>query len=136
MLVLFAGICAFSLAVAVACVLMGAWPVLPFAGLEMLALGVCLYRLHRRGQGCEIVAVEGGTVEVHTRHGGQSHVFSFQRPWAHVVLRMDHTGWYPSRLLIRSHGREVEVGRWLNEEERRRLARDLVQVIPKRHAPA
>lgn len=48
-------------------------------------------------------------------------------------LQRHATGWYPSRLTIRSHGREVEVGRCLNEEERERLARDLGEFIVLNH---
>jgi len=49
------------------------------------------------------------------------------RVWARVVLERCPKQWYPSRLLIRSHGRAVEVGTFLNEEERRRLAEELAQ---------
>lgn len=122
--------CSVSLAVAIACLLLGAWPVLPFAGVEILLLGVCLYLVARRAKDYEVVAIRDDRVEV--RQGSltkQERSCSFPRAWARASLQRHATGWYPSRLTIRSHGREVEVGRCLNEEERERLARDLSEFI-------
>jgi uncharacterized membrane protein len=46
---------------------------------------------------------------------------TFQRHWARVVLKQSRGDWYPSRLLLHSHGRQVEVGRFLEEQERLHL---------------
>jgi uncharacterized membrane protein len=129
MLVFFAGICTLSLAVAAGLSLLGAWPILPFAGLEMLALAVCLYQLSRRSQDCEVISVRDRIVEVDKHRRGRSRRYRFERVWARVALSRDPRGWYPSRLTIRSHGHEVEVGRCLNEHDRTWLARDLSRLI-------
>jgi len=42
-----------------------------------------------------------------------------------VALEPVRNGWYPPRLIIRSHGREVEVGARINQEERERVAAQL-----------
>ena len=46
-----------------------------------------------------------------------------------MELERTRNSWYPARLVIRSHGREVELGRFLNEEEREQLAMELLTVI-------
>lgn len=130
----FSAVCSLSLAVAIGCLLLGAWPVLPFTGLEILLVAVCLYLIARRAEDYEVIAIRDDRVEV--RQGSlakQGRSCSFPRAWARAILQRHATGWYPSRLTIRSHGREVEVGRCLNEEERERLARDLSEFIVLNH---
>jgi uncharacterized membrane protein len=53
----------------------------------------------------------------------------FPRHWATVTLRASYTALHPSRLLIESRGRAVEIGGFLTDEERRGLAAQLKQVI-------
>jgi len=108
---------------------MGLWLVFPFAGLEMLALAAGLYVCACRGHECEVIVIDGDKVEVAWGRRRPERRWELQRSWARVVLRRYARGRRPSRLTIRSHGREVEVGARLNEEERERLARDLVLVI-------
>jgi len=56
-LVVFAWLCAATLAVAVPLVAMGFWPILLFAGLELLAVGIGLYRAICRCHECEVICV-------------------------------------------------------------------------------
>lgn len=123
-----------SMAIGLAYFHIGLTLVLPFCGLEMLALGVALYVTSRRGSMKEVitvdeesVAVEAGRKEPVIRH-------EFQRPWTKVVLERPQVDWHPSRLLLRSHGRQVEVGRFLNEEERQGVAEVLDKMIAPREA--
>jgi Integral membrane protein len=108
---------------------MGFWPILPFAGLELLALGAALHACAQRGTDCEVISIHDSTVEVERGRRRPEWHYSFSRTWAHVVLERACSDWYPSRLLIRCKGREVEVGRFLNEQERIKLARELTQLI-------
>lgn len=130
----FAGMCFVSFGIATACTLMGAWPVLPFAGLEMLVLGICLYLTARRGALCEVVSIHDDVIEIQRGRSAPVQVCSFQRAWARVVMWRPRSGWLPSRLTIRSHGREVEIGAELNEDEKESLARELRRVIGWRSA--
>jgi len=53
----------------------------------------------------------------------------FPRQWAKVTLRAPHSVLHLSRLLIESHSRACEIGGFLNEEQRRRLAARLKQLM-------
>ena len=55
----------------------------------------------------------------------------FARHWATVKLRDPPVARHPSRLVIESHGRACEVGRFLTEEERLGLAGRLRQLVGK-----
>lgn len=103
----------------------GFWPVLAFAGAELALLGaailVCMHRSRRR----EVIYILDDRIVVE-RHGGPgSENVEFSRYWARVVLSEAPWAGHPSRLLLRSHGRQCEIGRFLTEDARRALKRRL-----------
>jgi uncharacterized membrane protein len=53
----------------------------------------------------------------------------FPRHWVKVKLHAPLAALHPSRLLLESHGRACEVGKFLTEDERRSLAARLKQVV-------
>jgi uncharacterized membrane protein len=107
----------------------GMWPILPFAGLELFVLGVALGVSLRRGDEFELITVISNkiVVERHGHRGIDSREFS--RVWARVELRPSARRGHPSLLVIRSHDREMEIGRHLTEGARRDLHRRLVDLI-------
>jgi uncharacterized membrane protein len=107
----------------------GLWPILPFAGLEMLLLGWALAMTLRRWHHSQIITVTDERVALETRNGAQREQFVFPRHWARVTLRRADTPLHPSRLMIESHGRSYEVGGFLTEEERRALAGRLLRSV-------
>ena len=108
---------------------LGFWPVLPFAGLEMLLLGaalrISLARRHHR----QTILVCDSEVTVQSTIGKISSEVVFPRHWAQVKLRRSTSRLHPSRLVIESHGRQCAVGDFLTEEERRGLADKLIGLI-------
>jgi uncharacterized membrane protein len=104
---------------------LGAWMVLPFAGLELLLLGAAICCFMRNAQHCETVSVTDAELRVVKRGNWGVRDWVFQPYWAQIILRRDPRYWYPSQLVIRSHGREVRIGDCLTEQERTRLAREL-----------
>lgn len=103
--------------------------VLPFSGLEVLALAAALYCCQRRGAAREVVRVNDREVVIESGHRRPERVQTFQRAWVKVWLQKPAVAWYPSRLTLRSHGRELEVGRFLTEDERQELARRLRRIL-------
>lgn len=106
---------------------LGFWLILPFAGLELLLLGSGLYIVARKGQQREVISLTSDEVFVERGHLQPEQQWKFLRVWATVILEQCPKQWYPSRLLIRSHGKGVEIGRFLNEEERHYLATELLR---------
>ncbi|HRY19251.1 MAG TPA: DUF2244 domain-containing protein [Candidatus Competibacteraceae bacterium] len=121
----FASFCVITLALVLPLVAMGFWPVLPFAGLELLAVGTGLYLVACRCHEREVICIAADTIRIERGRRKPEQSLTLARAWAHVVLKACPRQWYPSRLLIRVHGQTVEVGRFLVEEERRQLAKDL-----------
>ena len=108
---------------------MGYWVVFPFAGLEMAALGVALMLCSWRANQCEVVSISDDTVEVIAGRHKPERRYTFNRHWARVVLAPPVIKGYPNRLVLRSHGRELEVGACLNNEERQQLAQAIQKAL-------
>lgn len=111
--------------------LQGFWPVLPFAGLEIGLLAWAVRASMRRGEEREVIVVSDAQVLVERNTPSGSRQSVFPRHWARVTLRDPQRDRYPSRLTIESHGRACEVGRFLTEDERRRLAARLERLVGK-----
>ena len=96
----------------------GAWPILPFAGLEMGVLYLAFRYIDRHAADYERITIRGDEVAVEVREGSEIRRFGLNRCWAQVVSDGAH-------FALRSHGREIEVGRHVCEERRVDLARDI-----------
>jgi uncharacterized membrane protein len=107
----------------------GYWPVLPFAGLEVIVLGVAFYLCLYRGQIREVVTITADVVSVDKGRTLREEHWEFPRAWARINIVRAPIAWYPSRLLVAFQGQRVEIGRFLNETERQRLAMDLQDMI-------
>jgi len=108
---------------------LGFWPVLPFAGLEMLLLGaalrISLARRHHR----QSIMISESDVAIQTTIGKIHSEVVFPRHWAQVKLHRSTSRLHPSRLVIESHGRHCAVGDFLTDEERRGLYGKLTKLI-------
>ena len=103
---------------------MGAWLVLPFSGGELLLLGYALGYSMRRSAVREIITVTDDRLCVEHQGIDRRYRREFLRAW----LRIEWRGGPAPRLLLGSHGKWVEVGAFLGEEEKRGLAKTLQQV--------
>lgn len=125
----FISTCLFSLGFALFFVFQGFWPVLPFWAIEMLALGLALKASLRNGTYTQTLLITESQISLVTRsrHGAQKQEFA--RHWAKVRLRSPPRRHGVSRLTIESRGLACEVGSFLTEEDRRRLAERLRYLV-------
>jgi uncharacterized membrane protein len=125
----YAGIFIVSMGIAIAFAMKGAWLILPFAGLEMLVLGIALYVVAQRAASWQEIAIDVDSIRVVDHSAKRVQKLSFQRAWVRVVLKEAAISGHPSRLLLGSHGRNVEIGNCLNEEEKRHLVVELRRAV-------
>lgn len=125
----FLGTCGVSFGIAALPTLRGYWPVLAFAGLEMLLLGWALYASMQRRHRGETIVVSEDCVDIETHARGAAVHAVFPRHWAQVKLRGDVSPLRPARLTIESGGRRCEIGSFLTEQERQHLAVRLAPLI-------
>jgi uncharacterized membrane protein len=86
----------------------------------MLVLYLAFRYVERHARDYERIAIGGERLEVEIFEAGRMQQHEFNPRWAQVVVRSDG-----SRLALRSHGRELEIGRYLNDEQRLKFAREL-----------
>jgi uncharacterized membrane protein len=113
---------AFPLAVAVVFSALGAWLILPFAGLEAVALFWVFGWVMRHAQDSESLVIRGDKIVLAVREAAHTRHYEFNRVWARVVVDQRARD---VRLALRSHGSDVEIGRYLDGGGRRRLAHEL-----------
>ena len=105
--------------------LLGAWPVLGFTGLEAgLVLG--LMGLHRRWsrRAMEVLILTSDRLTIRrTDRRGKPEVFSIDPYWAR--LRLEERPGRVSLLVLRQRGHAVEIGRLLGDGQKRDLAEAL-----------
>lgn len=105
--------------------------VLPFSGLETLAVATAFYVVMRDGENREVVSILPRRVVVEKGRNRADIREEFDRFWVRVELAQSPRRWYPSRLLLTSHGRSMELGRFLTNGEREALASKLINAIKK-----
>jgi uncharacterized membrane protein len=127
-LLFFGSVCLTTFGVAGVATVLGFWPVLPFAGAEMLLLGWALYSNMQRRFERETIDVSETEIVIEYAKGNPQRVV-FPRHWARVKIRRPRSPLHRGHLVIESHGRAYEVGEFLSEEERHQLAAKLKQLI-------
>ena len=107
---------------------LGAWLILPFAGVEILLLVSLLWYVNTVHSRQEVVHFSD--VEVVVEKGRNVPVLKWKclRPWCRFNLYKSHP-WYPQRLKLRCHNREIEIGEFLPESERSELRAYLRQIL-------
>lgn len=118
-----------TIAIGVAFFLRGLTLILPFSGLEILLLGAAFYISAWRGGIQEVLSITENNIIFERGRQNPETRKEFQRAWAKVILERSRISWYPSRLLLRSHGHQLEIGRFLNEQERQGLALEIQRAL-------
>lgn len=101
----------------------------PFAVLNLCAFGACLALVWRRGEDEDRVRIEADRVEVTRCRRQRAERSEFNLHWVKVWLVPGARPREHERLLIGSHGRAIELGAFLNDEERSAFMAGLRQAL-------
>jgi uncharacterized membrane protein len=107
---------------------LGAWPIFGFLGAEWLLFWWLLrthFRGDRRAERIRLYADRLLLQQIDAKGGVAES--TFEPYWLQVVLR--ERGFENPALLLRSHGRAVEIGTFLGAGERRQFAQELQAVL-------
>ncbi len=125
---LMAVLAAINLLVGLGFTLAGAWLVMPFAGLELLAFGYAFYYVYSHASDFDSIEILEDAVVIESKSSQGSTRQEFQRYWIRVILREVTKG--RTGIFIGSHGKELEFGRrFLDEEQRIFLVRALKEKL-------
>ena len=104
--------------------LAGAWPVLGFFGLDVALIYLAFRLNYRGGRAFEEVSISQDQIHVRrVDHWGQETAQSLPAAWA--TVRVDDPPASRSRVLLRSHGRELEIGGFLPPQEHLDVAEEV-----------
>lgn len=106
-----------SFAAGLAFLLIGAWPVFGFFGLDVLAIYVAFRLSYRSGRLVETVQLSETELRVSRRRpSGRSRSWTFAPNWLRVGI--DNPPAHDSQITLSSHGKSVTVGSFLTPDER------------------
>jgi uncharacterized membrane protein len=109
--------------------LIGAWPVVGFFGLDLLLLYVAFranFRAARAYEDLRLTCLELLFARVSAR--GARREWRFNPSWVRFE-RVDHPEFGPQRLALVSHGRSLEVGRFLGPQQKAEFATRFVRAL-------
>jgi uncharacterized membrane protein len=105
----------------------GAWPVLGFFGLDVLLIYIAFRLNYRSGRMREAVRLTDTLTIRRVHPNGRVQQWSFEPYW--VRIEMDDPPEHWSQLTLSSHGRSLTFGAFLTAEERLELARALAAAL-------
>ena len=114
-----------ALGIAIGFALQGAWLILPFAGLEVIALFSLVYLVAHRCQCMEVIHIREEEVVVEQGRNAPDKVWRSQRFFTRLQIVKSGHPWYPNKVVLRGRESEVEVGVFLNDNEKQRLIAQL-----------
>ena len=107
----------------------GATMILPFAGLEVIFVGICVYLVMKKTYKQEVITLTKEILKIEKGGGSIDQVWEYFRMWSYVsVERPDHP-WYPAHIVVTSKGERVPVGDFLTEDEKEDLVSNLERII-------
>ncbi len=109
--------------------LAGFWLVLPFAGIELMAVGYALSLSMRRGRYKEVLRIFNDQLVVEKGVQNIEERVEFPRYWSAVKLVPARVASYPSRLIVSCMGKTLEIGEFLTEPERVGLSKRLAALV-------
>jgi len=113
----------------------GAWLVLPFAGLEVAAISYAFYMINLHSTDFESITIDDISIVIVKKSREKFSKTEFQRYWAQITEREVESSdgvKVKKGLFISSHGKEVEFGGdFITDAQRSFLARELRQKLRK-----
>lgn len=128
LVIFYLSLVALSLLIAGGLALIGAWMVLPFCGVDLLAVGAALVIFARRAGDYERVLLAKGELVVEVASAGRMSITALNRHWVRVETEY-RRGF---RLALFAKGRRLPLGRFVGEDERREFARELTSALASR----
>ena len=122
---LYASLCVVSLAIGTFFWFQGAVLILPFAWLELAAVGLAFFAYARHAADGEHILLQGRRLVVELENAGRLERAEFNRDWVRVEPAANDR----SLIEVSGQGRRVAVGRFLRPELRPALAQEIRRAL-------
>lgn len=118
-----------SLLIAVSFAMLGAWPILPFAGLELLALAAALYYVNWKLEYRHVITVSDDSVRVDKGFYRPKQSWKFPRQGTGLAVVPEKHPWDGPELSVHDRHKSVTLGEFLNRDDSLKLLDLLKQEI-------
>ena len=106
-----------SLGAAIGFAALGAWPVLPFAGAELLSLAAALYYVNWKLEYRHVITVDDDCVRVDKGHYVPRRHWRFERSEAALAVTPEQHPWEGPRMAVHCRQESVSVGDFLCRDD-------------------
>ncbi len=110
-----------SMGAAIAFTLLGAWPILPFAGAELGALAAAMYYVNWKLQYRHVITLSEERVRIDKGHYAPRKTWTFPRQEASLAVTPEAHPWEGPKLAVHSREEHVVIGEFLNKDDANHL---------------
>jgi len=122
-------VCGIASLIGISFALHGMWLVLPFTGLEVIALVSVVYYVARKCYRIEVIHVDELNVRVEQGYTQPQSSWNSELFWTRLIVLPQERPWHPLRIFLRGRDNQIEIGTFLNDEDKRILIKQLRQFI-------
>lgn len=130
-------LCVPSLGAAIGFTALGAWPVLPFAGVELAALAAALYYVNWKLEYRHVITLDDDSVCIDKGHYVPKRHYRFEREQAALAITPEQHPWEGPKLAVYGRQESVIVGDFLNRDDCLSLMKILrEELLVRTHSPS
>ena len=107
----------------------GATLILPFAGLEVIFVGICTYLVLNKTSQQEVITLSKDKLIIEKGAYRLKKVWEYFRLWSYITVERPQHPWYPAHIVVTSKGERVPLGDFLTEQEKEELVSSLERII-------
>ena len=107
----------------------GATLILPFAGLEVIFVGICTYLVLNKTSQQEVITLSKDKLIIEKGAYRLKEVWEYFRLWSYITVERPQHPWYPAHIVVTSKGERVPLGDFLTEQEKEELVSSLESII-------
>ncbi|MBT8134147.1 MAG: DUF2244 domain-containing protein, partial [Gammaproteobacteria bacterium] len=90
---------------------------------------ICLYLRVSANFKTEVITFDDSTVVVERGNDYAENTWKYHRLWTKIFVKTPLIRGHPKQIFIRSHGKELELGSFLNKRDKEILIKDLKSVV-------
>ena len=109
--------------------LAGLWLILPFAGLEVLAIVILMYHVARQCHRQQVIYLEAGKIRVEAGYRSPQLAWDDEVFWTRLIVNKADHPWHPDKLILRGRQQQIEIGEFLNAEDKKHLVAQLRPLV-------
>jgi len=108
----------------------GLWLILPFTGVELVAVAIAFVCYGRRAADYERITLSEADLTIERVEGARTLNWRFASTWARVEVEEAEGSWMDRvRVFIVARGERVEIGRHLSAPRRKLLAHEILAAL-------